>query len=55
MQSDPAVQAKLDDIDSARLARGGIFGGAASESAIPPGQAACSDLLEECYGASQWR
>jgi len=47
-----AAQIELDEIDSARLAHGGIFGGAAAEGAVPPGQAACSDLLEECYGAS---
>ncbi len=52
LETHAAVQVELDDIASARLAHGGIFGGAAAEGAVPPGQAACSDLLEECYGAS---
>ena len=45
------MQVELGDIDTARLAHGGVFGGDTAEGAIPPGQAACSDLLDECYGA----
>eukprot|EP01026_Neomeris_dumetosa_P000974 TRINITY_DN10238_c0_g2_i1.p1 TRINITY_DN10238_c0_g2~~TRINITY_DN10238_c0_g2_i1.p1 ORF type:complete len:408 (-),score=56.38 TRINITY_DN10238_c0_g2_i1:272-1423(-) len=40
-------QNMLDAIDSRRVE--GVFGGTLSEDKIPAGQAACSDLLGQCY------
>lgn len=45
------LQIVLDDIDSKRLANTGVFGGDVKKADIPVGQAACSELLYECYGA----
>ena len=45
------TQNELDEIDSARLKNNGVFGGDIKTGDIPVGQAACSELLYECYGA----
>eukprot|EP00884_Botryococcus_braunii_P022291 jgi/Botrbrau1/8746/Bobra.0090s0020.1 len=47
LESVQEIQNELDAIDRARLANGGVFGGNADN--VPPGQAACSELLNQCY------
>lgn len=43
------LQVELDEIDSVRLANNGVFGGNVKEGYIPAGQAACSEVLYQCY------
>ena len=42
------IQGKLQEDDSARSAASGAFG-VGVDGAVPPGQAACVDLLERCF------